>query len=396
MEARHLLLAFVLLTHSLTTVMWWVAGSWLGLSRKAARHWLLASLANGIALALPVLHEVGTSDQRIALAGSLVVLGAVSLRRGLQFFLKIRLTDAAHTSLVVGVTLFNLLVGLSAGWHASGVVVSSLAMSWTLGRTTRETFQPLRTEFNAVTAWMHSGMLSVAVIVFALVALTSVAPGVHWPWMRWSNEASEFAMVFSSLAMSILASFVLGYIVVMRLVRRLEHLSHHDALTGLLNRRAIEYLLDREDQRLQRFGDPYAVLLVDIDHFKRINDRLGHAAGDAVLCAVSRTLQAQAREVDRVARYGGEEFCILLPHTLHDGALQAAERLREAVCLINIPWGDEHISVSISTGMACASEPGESLQSLLKRADEALYQAKAEGRNRVVMASERPRHSRQA
>src|SRR5690606_34815221 len=237
--------------------------------------------------------------------------------------------------------------------------------------------------------WALTGLLAMAVLVFGISALTYLTPDTTWPWLNWPDDVAEFALVFSTVSLSILNSFVLGYIVVNRLVQRLEHLSHHDALTGLLNRRAIEYLLDREDQRLQRFGDPFSVMLVDIDYFKRINDRLGHAAGDAVLCAVSRTLQSKAREVDRVARYGGEEFCILLPHTLQEGAHQAAERLRAAVNHIDIPWNDEQISVSISVGLACAAEPGEPLQSLLKRADEALYQAKAEGRNRVILAAPR-------
>ena len=119
---------------------------------------------------------------------------------------------------------------------------------------------------------------------------------------------------------------------------------------------------------------------------QRINDRLGHAAGDAVLCAVAQTLQAHASEVDRVARFGGEEFCVLLPHTLHDGAVLAAERLREAVNQVCIPWGDESIAVTISTGMATAEDPAETLGALMRRADEALYQAKSDGRNRVVAA----------
>ena len=386
MEARHMLLAFILLTHSLTTGMWWIGGSWLGLSRHAARHWMFASLANGLALMVMLLPQLGSQSLRMTLAGALVVLGAVSLRRGLQFFLKLRQTDGIHLTLGLGVTLFNTMLSLPAGWETTAVVLNCLAMGWILGRTAYETFEPLRTEYKAGTAWTLSVLLGTAVVVFGLGALTSLTPSVAWPWTRWSEEIAQFALVFASVSLSILASFVLGFIVVNRLVRRLEHLSHHDALTGLLNRRAIEYLLDREDQRLQRFGDPFSVLLVDIDHFKRINDRLGHAAGDAVLCAVSRTLQAKAREVDRVARYGGEEFCILLPHTVRDGALQAAERLRAAISQVDIPWNDEHIAVSISTGLACASEPGESLQSLLRRADEALYQAKAEGRNRVVMA----------
>jgi diguanylate cyclase (GGDEF)-like protein len=388
MEVRHLLLAFILLTHSLTSVMWWAAGSWLGLSRKAARHWMLANVANGIALVLTTLPFADGIGLQMTVAGILIVLGAISLRRGLQFFLKQVHTDGSHVLLGLGVALFNLAVCVPLGWHSTGMLVSSLTMCWVLARTARETFGPLRTEFNTATAGLLTVLLSAGVLIFALSALTRLAPQWPWPWMAWSADASHFATVFAAVALSILATFVLGYIVVMRLVRRLEHLSHHDALTGLLNRRAIEYLLDREDQRLQRFGDPFSVLLIDIDHFKRINDRLGHAAGDVVLCNVARTLQAQAREVDRVARYGGEEFCIILPHTLHEGGLQAAERLREAICLINIPWDDESITVSISTGLACAVEPGETLQSLLSRADEALYRAKAEGRNRVVVASE--------
>jgi len=189
-----------------------------------------------------------------------------------------------------------------------------------------------------------------------------------------------------SLTLSILSSFVVGYVVVMRLVRRLEHLSHHDGLTGLLNRRAVESMLDREVQRLQRFGQPFTLLLIDIDHFKRINDRLGHAAGDAVLAAVAAALKEEARELDRVARFGGEEFCVVLPHTDREGALHAAERLRSAVERLRVPWGDDLVTVTISTGLACADEQNETLSMLLKRADMALYEAKAAGRNRVVLA----------
>lgn len=389
MEVRHLLLAFVLLTHGLTTLMWWAAGTWLGLSRKAAMHWLVASLSNGLALACMMFNDGWPQTPLALLACVLVVHGAVSLRRGLQAFLKLRHTDGSHLVLGLGTTLFCLGICLPLGWRVAGIVVSSAVIAWVMLRTARECFGPLRTEFQIGTAWVHTALLTSAALMFAGLAVSELLPGVAWPWLLNNVQQAQVGMVFTSVVVSILSAFVLGYIVVTRLVRRLEHLSHHDALTGLLNRRAIEYLLDREAQRLHRFGEPFTVLMVDIDHFKRINDRLGHAAGDAVLCAVSQALQAQAREVDRVARFGGEEFCVLLPHTLHEGALLAAERLRHAISQINIPWADETITVTISTGLATANDSLEALASLLRRADDALYQAKAEGRNKVVSAPDR-------
>ncbi|MDE2400527.1 MAG: GGDEF domain-containing protein [Burkholderiales bacterium] len=386
MDVRHLLLTFVVLTHGLTTVMWWAAGTWLGLSRKAALHWLVASLANGLALTCMVLNDGQPGTTLVLITGVLVTFGVISLRRGLQAFLKLSHTDSSHFLLASGTALFSLAVCIPFGWRASGIIGSSSVIAWVLLRTAIECFEPLKTEFQAGIAWTHSGLLLTAMTLFTGLALTELGSATPWHWVQGDFEQTQFVLVIVSLILSILSAFVLGYIVVTRLVRRLEHLSHHDALTGLLNRRAFELLLDREAQRLQRFGQPFTVLMVDIDHFKRINDRLGHAGGDAVLRAVSQTLQAHARGVDRVARVGGEEFSVLLPQTLHEGAGLAAERLRQAISQINIPWADESITVTISTGVATANDSLEALPSLLRRADDALYQAKAEGRNKVVSA----------
>ncbi|MDE2000670.1 MAG: GGDEF domain-containing protein [Burkholderiales bacterium] len=386
MDARLQFLAFVFLNQALTTAIWWVAGTWLGMSRKAARHWMLAGLANGTGLTLTVVNGGWQNTAQMLMAGFLVTLGCVSLRRGMQAFLRIPHTDKVHGAVLVGLALFNLGICGPLSWRAAGMVAGGLTACWMLAACARETFNPIRREYSASLAHFHNAIMASSMAVFLGVVVTAAFPDVYWPWYQFSPEAGQFTLVFACVSLAIVSSGLLMYFVVMRLVQRLEHLSRHDALTGLLNRRAIEGMLDREVQRLQRFGETFTVLMVDIDHFKRVNDRLGHAAGDAVLCAVARTLEEQAREVDRVARYGGEEFCVLLPHTQHEGAVQAAERLREAISQVNIPWNDTTISVTVSTGMACALDTKESLSGLLRRADEALYRAKAEGRNRVVVS----------
>lgn len=152
-----------------------------------------------------------------------------------------------------------------------------------------------------------------------------------------------------------------------------------DHLTGLLNRRAFEERVDAEAVRADRHGIPLSLVMVDIDHFKRINDTFGHATGDATLVEVARRLQQALRRGESVARVGGEEFAVLLPHTDRVGAGAAAERLRAAIAARPFPFvGD----VTVSLGAAQAPRPCE-VQRLSADADAALYRAKEGGRNRV-------------
>ncbi|BCO30885.1 hypothetical protein TspCOW1_09880 [Thiohalobacter sp. COW1] len=166
-----------------------------------------------------------------------------------------------------------------------------------------------------------------------------------------------------------------------RLAGELEHQASHDVLTGLNNRRKFEELLLQEIERTNRYQRPFAVIMFDIDHFKRINDRHGHDVGDAVLSELAAIVREQVRDTDIPARWGGEEFIVLLPETGIEGAGRAAEGLRRRIAGTLFTGAGR---VTISLGVT-QYQPGDSLDSLVKRADEALYRAKGEGRNRVVV-----------
>jgi diguanylate cyclase (GGDEF)-like protein len=159
-----------------------------------------------------------------------------------------------------------------------------------------------------------------------------------------------------------------------------------DALTGLANRRALEEILAAEISRAQRFAHQLAVVLLDLDRFKEINDSFGHAAGDGMLRAVSRLLTSLARQGDTVARWGGEEFVVVLPETDLAGARRFAERLRRTI--------EAHAVGDLTTSASCGVAtmlPEDSVEELLGAADQALYRAKSNGRNRTESAVRGPR-----
>ncbi|HWQ08391.1 MAG TPA: sensor domain-containing diguanylate cyclase, partial [Holophaga sp.] len=169
-----------------------------------------------------------------------------------------------------------------------------------------------------------------------------------------------------------------------RLFGQVQHLATVDGLTGVLNRRRLTEAIEDAHVKARRYARSAGVIMVDLDHFKRINDTHGHEAGDTVLRAVSRAFSTGLRGVDSVGRFGGEEFVILLPETGLDGAASLAERLRRSVEALDIQLpGRTAIQVTASFGVSVLTSGDPAYEAVLRRADKALYRAKQAGRNRV-------------
>ena len=169
---------------------------------------------------------------------------------------------------------------------------------------------------------------------------------------------------------------------------KLREQAIRDPLTNLFNRRYLEETLDRELSRAAREEYPVCIIMIDLDHFKRINDTHGHEAGDLVLKAIAEALSEFSRRGDFACRYGGEEFVIAMPNINLQTAYARAENLRQSLNLLRVPYEDDNLSVTISMGIACYPENGQTRESLLRAADQALYAAKEAGRNHILVYSQ--------
>jgi diguanylate cyclase (GGDEF)-like protein len=164
----------------------------------------------------------------------------------------------------------------------------------------------------------------------------------------------------------------------------LDHLARVDRLTEVPNRRELEEQLGRLQSASARHHQPLSALVVDVDHFKRVNDQHGHAAGDEVLRDLVRRMSSKLRQEDVLGRWGGEEFVVLLPNTSRTGALIAAERMRSAAAAEAVVLSDgREVRATVSIGCATSSFPPDA--ELIERADAALYEAKRSGRDRVAI-----------
>lgn len=385
MDAIQTLLVVLGILLGLAAVGWWLAGTRLGLSRESALHWSAFSFFGVMAAVAGLLQKGPHLAWPIALADFALVAGFVSVSRGLALFVgksPARWPDVLMLMAVSLLGVVNIALGMDPYLRA---MLGSACVTGVLLRGLWIGVQPAQVEFGRFVGLLMGGPLLVTALLFASRVVT--AAWRYPPESELLLSAPTIANVVGLIALTtLLALFNLAliFVSVTRLVRRLHHLSRHDGLTGLLNRRALLTTLASEQARVRRGAPPWALLLIDVDHFKRVNDQHGHAVGDQVLSRIAQVLRQSAREVDTVARMGGEEFCVLAPMTPMHGAALLAERLRQAVETSAKDASD--VAVTISIGVTLAQQGvTEPADVAVARADVALYRAKAAGRNRVEM-----------
>jgi diguanylate cyclase (GGDEF)-like protein len=275
-------------------------------------------------------------------------------------------------------------VQLVSGSRAIGSVVAQLpADATTLQRITPGTTNGVRLAFVGPGTPERSGERDATLPLGDGVRIRAYLPGR----IESDRVNAAYLRVAEAGLLALLALMLLTFVLARPLLRTFRWTEEQaseariDALTGLANRRAFEEVLAAEISRAQRFEHPLAIVLLDLDRFKEINDSFGHAAGDVMLRAVSHLLTSLARQGDTVARWGGEEFVAVLPETDLPGARRFAERLRRTIEAHPV----EEMRTSASCGVATML-PDDTVEALLGAADQALYRAKANGRNRTESA----------
>ena len=242
----------------------------------------------------------------------------------------------------------------------------------------------------ALQAWREQRGFPLALLAFDLIfsAIVEVARGLAvGPWISATREQLQH---YNAIGLYILIALVIGQALAMllllqdRALRQIQRLIEIDVLTGLLNRRGFEERLRRLQQR--GGAQPLVLALLDVDHFKLINDTHGHSTGDAVLTGIGERLRDTLRPMDLAVRLGGEEFAVIWPHVDTDGEPRLGERLREAIRSRLFETGVGPVGITVSVGVARSRGPGETPAALFTRADAALYRAKAAGRDQVHIA----------
>jgi diguanylate cyclase (GGDEF)-like protein len=373
--------ALILLFSGLLTLAGLHAGN-----TRGVQHWALGGLCIGLGLGFSYpQQELPGSSWVLVLGATLAATGIGLQFNGIQAF-KTGLCNKYIPWMLAGLVFIQSIwfVILHPDIH-SRVVANSLVFALCNAACARALFirieQPLRTAY-----WFTGGSFAVVAMMLLLrAAIVFLSPANTYGLYSQApiNPATFFIGSMAQMCLAFGFVLMLNY----RLSADLQKLALSDALTGALNRRSLEQEAARLSARCTRTGDALAIMMIDVDHFKSINDRYGHPVGDEVLRRLAAVAQKTIRSDDYFARYGGEEFCILLPSTIEKDAWILADRLRQNYAALIMEFGGDVLRSTISIGVSDSIHAGLEFSSLVAAADQAMYRAKQEGRNRVVMHS---------
>lgn len=354
---------------------------------RGVRLWALASLCYSLASFLAFAYLAPTSNGWLVVLVTVLVMAGNGLQfSGIQAFKEQRI-DWRIPLLIVGVAFsqgvwFTLLYpDVNARAIANSLVfavINALCARALLIRIG----PPLRT------AYWFTGASFALLAAASLIRAATIFQAPPGTFVGLSSQVPFVPVRFLASSL-ILMCVTFGFILMLnyRLITDMQKIALRDVLTGALNRRGLEVEAIRLSAHCNRKGDTLAIMMIDVDHFKLINDRSGHQLGDKVLQRLAAVAQASVRSDDYFARYGGEEFCILLPSTTEEEARVLADRLRQAYAALTMEFGGEVLRSTISIGVADSNHVGLEFSALVSAADQAMYWAKQEGRNRVVAHS---------
>jgi diguanylate cyclase (GGDEF)-like protein len=355
--------------------------------REPVAHWAGFMLCVGLGFALISQREEARAWGPYVWGNVLFLIGLVVLHRGLERFVGTRPADREHIlTLALGCAGFVWL-GPDEGHGVLRVLLAYGSGAWVLARAVGKMLSGLRDEFGPRLTWLLATPPLVVAGLFA-VRMTQQLFDLDRRFEMHRLSEGNRMLLYGYLISAAMFNFSFIGLLTTRLVERLRQQALHDPLTALPNRRALDGELEKAWQRLRREHRHFALLALDLDRFKAVNDAYGHQAGDSVLQQVAQRLTAEARSMDTVARTGGEEFVVLVPQVELAGALAAAERLRVSIMAKPFDGPGVSLPLTMSVGVAMAGEHETELSLVMQRADRALYEAKTNGRNRVC--SHRP------
>ena len=382
-------LLLLALQYAVLAPAWMVAALVLPGERRPAGWWAAHSGGSALGLLLIVFGMYAEHATARALGNVLVVAATLALQRGVWSFTGQRRWTLLQGLMLAASAVVSVLAAMDAAWVPTRIAavagIWAALYFWIAADVWRHVRQSLRLRWGLLYAlpMLLAGVMLAARSLRALQSPETVMAEVL------QNTVLSLGSSLTGMVSALVIQMMLMALVVSRMVSRLERLSRHDPLTGLLNRRAIDECLQQEEHRVRRFPAqdksalPFSVLMIDIDHFKRINDSCGHAVGDRALQHLAAVMGAQLREIDCLARWGGEEFLALLPGTTGADALALAERLCGRIRSLPLASEAGRLTLTASVGVADWHGQQDSINDLLRRADAALYLAKHEGRDQA-------------